>query len=234
MSTDSLTVLNRIQQRRRLTKHHSIVLLGNGLQQLQTLHDDRTSLSLDCDQPRAQKALSSLDEEQDDMSLRTLPTTTNSYNTSAKIHEEQPNVDHRPQRIRRMSRSHAEHGKHRHRRKRHEQSVKVAMDSIHLKRSFLRKLLCLRENKRAKSSRRSKTDRNANSLFMHEPSDTRTGHDRSVPLNCGVDVDAKVTKLVRQSLRSEDPRSSFDDDEGFLDNGSEQSKSIFSLIDFRG
>ena len=251
MSTDSLTVMNRVQQRRRLTKGHSILLLGSGLKQLPTLHDDRTSSSLECDQQRAQKAFpvrrfSSLSEEQDDVSLRTLPTTTKSYNTSAKIQEEEPNVDHRPQRIKRMSRSHVEHGKHRHRRLRHERSVKTAMDSVHLKRSFLRNLLFLREQKGAISSRmrkrlkryrRSKAGRNANRLSIHEPSDHSTGYDRSVLLKREGDIDAKVRKLVKQSLVSgdfrfssedEDRGDSIDDDEGFLDHGNGQRGNRFS------
>jgi hypothetical protein len=93
MSIDSLTILTRIQQRKRLAieQHdNNLIELGSGIHRLITSedHEQNISFSIQCEQDKVDKRLSthgSLDEE-DSNSIETLRTTsvnTKSYNTSA-------------------------------------------------------------------------------------------------------------------------------------------------------
>ena len=97
MSTDSLTILTRIQQRKRLAveqEENQFVELGSGIRRLVTSKDQQgnSSFVMECDQDRIEKKASlnlSLDEE-DDHLRRTTSIDTKSYNTSA--HTKQKNL----------------------------------------------------------------------------------------------------------------------------------------------
>jgi len=93
MSIDSLTILTRIQQRKRLAveqNDNNLILLGSGIRRLVKSEDyeQNNSLFIECEQDKIEKKLSSyvsLDEE-DNKSIKTFNTTsinTKSYNTSA-------------------------------------------------------------------------------------------------------------------------------------------------------
>ncbi len=98
MSIDSLTVLTRIQQRKRLAMEqndNNLIQLGSGIHRVITPEDHQQNISfaIECEQDKINKKLSthiSLDEE-DDKSIKTLNTTsinTKSYNTSAHSKQE--------------------------------------------------------------------------------------------------------------------------------------------------
>lgn len=83
MSIDSLTVLKRIQQRKRLAIERddkNLILLGSGIRRLVTSEDQEqnSSLSIECEQDK----IISFDQ---DNSIKTFDTT--SYNTSAHAKE---------------------------------------------------------------------------------------------------------------------------------------------------
>jgi hypothetical protein len=90
MSTDSLTILTRIQQRKRLAvkqDNNNLIELGSGIRRLVTFEDqeEKISFSLECERDKIEKKSSShffLDEE-DGNSMKTTSINTKSYNTSA-------------------------------------------------------------------------------------------------------------------------------------------------------
>lgn len=80
MSIDSLTILKRIQQRKRLAKEQNdknLIELGSGLRCLITSEDQKqnSSIAIECEQDQF------LSENQDNNSIKTFDT--KSYNTSA-------------------------------------------------------------------------------------------------------------------------------------------------------
>ena len=168
MTIDSITILNRRRQRKRvIVEQHdnNLIELGSGIHRLVTSNDckqQNVSLSIECEQDEVEKKLFphpyesfSLDEE-DSNSIKTLNTdtiNTKSYNTSAHTKQQRLKevFDNLHQKKKRMSRSPAEHGKHRQKRKRYKQKSKVLISSINMKSSFFNNLFLLRQNKETKS-----------------------------------------------------------------------------------
>ena len=90
MSIDSLTVLARLQHRKRLANEddeNQLIELGSGIRRLNTFEDQKpdVSISVECEQDNMRKkssSLTSLDEDHSN-SLNTTSIDTKSYNTSA-------------------------------------------------------------------------------------------------------------------------------------------------------
>ena len=89
MTTDSLTLLKRLEHRKRLEleQHdNDIVPLGSGIHRLITSDEQEKPLSIRCEQKSTLKMFSPSSTEkleEDQRSLNTLTRTTKSYNTSA-------------------------------------------------------------------------------------------------------------------------------------------------------
>lgn len=181
MSTDSLTILTRIQQRKRLAveqDNNNLIELGSGIRRLVTFedHEENISFSLECEQDKIEKKSSShvfLDGE-DGNSMKTTSINTKSYNTSA--HTKQKDLNKvfcfnfdlkkelstyfqfqqvkQQRKNKRRSRSPAEYGKYRQKRKRHKQDEsisKITNNNINPKHSFFNKLFLLSQNKKPKT-----------------------------------------------------------------------------------
>ncbi|CAM4915049.1 unnamed protein product [Rotaria socialis] len=174
MSIDSLTILTRIQQRKRLAleeNDNNVVLLGSGVHRLVTCEDPkpRVSFSIDCEQSKTERKSSphlhkgvSIDEHGEN-SIETFDTVsinTKSYNTSANTRQQrffescQTNEDNQQARKKRMSRSPAEYGKHRQKRKKRKEYQTTSETITHntsSKESFFNNLLLLQQSKIMKS-----------------------------------------------------------------------------------
>jgi hypothetical protein len=154
MTIDSITILNRLQERKRVAVEqddHKFIQLGSGIHRLITSNDhsqQNVALSMECEQENESFQLD--DEEEDNNSLKTLNTDTKSYNTSAQqcLKEIFSNL-HRKKK--RMARSLAEHGKRKQKRKKYKQKSKVFINSIDMKSSFFNNLFLLRQNRRKKT-----------------------------------------------------------------------------------
>ncbi|CAF1222036.1 unnamed protein product [Adineta ricciae] len=151
MSTDSLTIVTRRQQRKHLVDDQhdgSVILLGNGSHRKISSKENQAhpSFSVECNQEQRKEKLTSHDFETDNHSLETLDTAsvnTKSYNTSAQAEQMYQ------QRIkRRASRSPAEYGRHKLKRKRHsryQRTPKTSVNIGNMKYSFLKNLFLLRD-----------------------------------------------------------------------------------------
>ncbi|CAF0888177.1 unnamed protein product [Adineta ricciae] len=151
MSTDSLTIVTRRQQRKHLVdaqQDSSMILLGNSSHSKISPKENQAhpSFPVACNQEQRKKKLTSHDFETDNHSLETLDTAsinTKSYNTSAQAEKMYQ------QRIkRRASRSPAEYGKHKVKRKRHsryQRTPKASTNIGNMRCSFLKNLFLLRD-----------------------------------------------------------------------------------------
>jgi hypothetical protein len=93
MSIDSLTILTRIQQRKRLAleqDENHLIQLGSGIRRLVTSEnqEEKSLFSVECEQDKIHLSLN--DEEEDNHSIRTISINTKSFNTSS--HTEQKDL----------------------------------------------------------------------------------------------------------------------------------------------
>jgi hypothetical protein len=168
MSIDSLTILTRIQQRKRLAaeqEENHLIQLGSGIHRLVTSEDEeeKSSLSVECEQDKIEKQPSSnqsLNNDDDNQSIRTISINTKSFNTSA--HTEQKDLQkifyfdcnrklNQQRKNKRISRSPTECIKHKRKRKKSKQDESISKSFDHCmnpKRSFFNNLFLLQQNKK--------------------------------------------------------------------------------------